>query len=85
VCSSDLSVLCHVARDDSGGRLAVHLINYASTPSEAVTVRVDGGYSKARLYSPDGATSLEVEKPSPGRIEVRIESLPVYGVLILEQ
>lgn len=79
------SVVPYVSSDASGKRLLVQLVNYASAPAEAVTVRVTGGYRTARLYSPDGASSNPEVETGGGRMQVGIRSIAVYAALLLEE
>jgi hypothetical protein len=79
------AVLSHSAVADARKAIVVHLLNYASYPAEAVLIRVDGDFRRARLYTPEGTPQeLTVEK-SGGRVEVTVGRLPVYGVVLFEQ
>jgi hypothetical protein len=79
------SVIPYVSSGDSGKQLLVQLINYASAPAEAVTVRISGDYRTVRLYSPDiPASELTVER-SAGRVQAGIRSIPVYAAILLEK
>jgi hypothetical protein len=61
------------------------MINYASGPSEAITVRVSGSYRTARLYGLAGAAAdLPVEKSEQG-IELAIGPIHTYAALLLEK
>ncbi len=80
------SVLSHVSSHTSGSPLLVHLLNYASYPSESVLVRVAGDFTKAHFYDPEGDASSDIAiEKSDGRIEVTIPKLSVYGVLSVEK
>lgn len=79
------SVLCAVSSADSGRRLLVQLTNYASMPSEAVTVRVTGDYRAARLFAPEAPPLEMVPQKLEGAVQVRIRSIPVYAALLLEK
>ncbi|MGE5644399.1 MAG: hypothetical protein ACM336_01280 [Acidobacteriota bacterium] len=79
------SVLPYVSSGDSGKRLLVQLVNYASAPATRVTVRINGDYRAARLYTPDSPdTQLPLERPE-GCVQVEIRSIPVYAAVLLEK
>jgi len=79
------SVLCGVSSADSGRQLLVQLTNYASTPSEALTVRVTGDYRAARLFAPEAAPADMIPEKLEGAVQVRIRRIPVYAALLLER
>ncbi len=71
--------------DPSGQRFLLQLLNYSSYPAEAITVRVNGDYKTARLYTPEGGVAdLAVEKLG-SRVEIAISKLLVSGALLLEK
>ena len=79
------SVLIYVSVDHANNRVLVHLLNYASEPADSLVVRVTGDFRKASLNTPErDPEELALEK-SAGRVEVNIQSLSVYGVILLEK
>ncbi|MBZ5592600.1 MAG: hypothetical protein LAP39_10225 [Acidobacteriia bacterium] len=79
------TVLPYLSASEDGKQLLVQMINYASGPSEAITVRVSGSYRTARLYGLYGAaTDLPVEKSEQG-IELAIGQIHTYAALLLER
>jgi hypothetical protein len=69
----------------SGGkRLLVQLLNYANSPSTAITIRVSGSFKTARLFTP-GAVPLNLDmKAADGQIDVTIPKLSLWGGVLLE-
>jgi hypothetical protein len=79
------TVLPYLSASEDGKQLLVQMINYASGPSEAITVRVSGSYRTARLYGLAGAAAdLPVEKSEQG-IELAIGPIHTYAALLLEK
>lgn len=79
------TVLPYLSASDDSKQLLVQMINYASGPSEAITVRVRGPYRSARLLGLNGsATDLPVEKQELD-IELTIEQIQTYAALVLER
>jgi len=79
------TVLPYLSASEDGKQLLVQMINYASGPSEAITVRVSGSYRTARLYGLAGAAaSLPVEKSEQG-IELALGPVHTYAALLLEK
>jgi hypothetical protein len=78
------STLVRVWRARQGGAMLVHLVNYASTSSEQITVRVQGRYSRARLARPGASPVLLSAARSGSSTEVRIERLDVIASLLFE-
>ena len=79
------TVLPYLSASDDGKQLLVQMINYASGPSEAITVRVRGSYRTARLLGLNGAaTALPIER-SEQDIELTIEHIQTYAALVLER
>lgn len=77
------SVLTFAA--SSGGKLLVHMLNYASRPSDSITLRTAGGFKSARLYAPEaGVVDLAIKK-SGDSIEIVIPKLVVCGAVLLEK
>ena len=79
------TVLPYLSASDDGKQLLVQMINYASGPSETITVRVRGPYRTARLLGLTGpAADLPVER-SEQDIELTIEHIQTYAALVLER
>lgn len=79
------TVLPYLSASDDSKQLLVQMINYASGPSETITVRVRGPYRTARLFGLNGsAVDLPVEK-SEQDIELTIEQIQTYAALVLEK
>lgn len=78
------SVLGYAAQSEDGARILLHLLNYASVPAENITLRVEGGFRRARLYMPEaGPVDLKVDR-SGGRTEVSVPRLPIYAAVVWE-
>jgi hypothetical protein len=79
------SVLTQVSRGPGGASLLVHMVNYATEPSEMMTVRALGEYRRARLFTPE-APPAELKFENVGdRIEVRIGKVAISAALLLEK
>ncbi len=79
------SLLAQVTAGPGKNGLLVQLVNYATEPSDLITVRAAGGYRSARLFSP-GAPPAELRiHKSAGRIEVTVERVAVCAALLLEK
>ncbi|MCL6544953.1 MAG: hypothetical protein K6T61_06980 [Bryobacteraceae bacterium] len=79
------SGLTRAWRAESGRSVLVHLVNYASSPSERVTVRVQGRFPQVRLMRP-GAEAVNLKPDFSGsNTEVRVERLEVVASLLFEE
>ena len=79
------SVLGYAVSPDRGRRLLLHLVNYATAPTEGLRVRINGAFGRARLYSPESpAADLPIEK-SGRASEVTIPKFPAYAAVLWEQ
>jgi hypothetical protein len=79
------AVLGYAASPDNSKRVLLHLVNYATAPTEGLKVRIHGVFGRARLYSPEGpARDLPLEK-SEGITEVAIPRFSIYAALLWEQ
>lgn len=77
-------VITYSSSADSGRRVLVQLLNYSSSPAEAITIRVSGHFTSARLFTPGAAPArLEIEG-AEGRTEVAIPKVGLWGALLLE-
>jgi hypothetical protein len=67
-----------------GGRMLVHLLNYADTPVVDIGLKVKGRFASARLLSPDiDARSIPVQ--TDGQFtQLRVPELRIYDLLVLE-
>jgi hypothetical protein len=79
------SVLAQAGTDPGRGRLLVQLVNYATEPSERITVRAAGEYRGARLYSPDAPPADLKTTRSGGKTDVLLAKVAVYAALLLEK
>lgn len=77
-------VITCVSSGEAGKRLLIQLLNYSSAPAEAITIRVDGIYKGATLYTPEAAPSPARVKSEEGRTDVFIPKLALWGGLLLE-
>jgi hypothetical protein len=79
------TVLPYLSASDDGKQLLVQMINYASGPSETITVRVRGPYRTERLLALNGSDAeLPVER-SGEDITLTIEQMQTYAALVLER
>jgi hypothetical protein len=78
------SVLSYVSTDKSGDHMLIQLVNYADTPSGAITVWVADQFDSAHLYIPDGAAVDLPVKHTPSRTEISIPKITGCGALLLE-
>ncbi len=80
------SVLTYVSTSDSGKRVLIQLLNYATSPfNSRITLRFNGSYKTARLYTPESAPVDIVTRASGnGRTEVSIPGIAVWGAVLLE-
>jgi hypothetical protein len=80
------SVLLYVSTDDSGKRVLVQLLNYATTPFKSkITIRLKGTFRRARLHTPEDAPAdLTVRSMPNDWTEFSVPKLAVWGAVILE-
>ncbi len=80
------SVLTYVSMDRSGKRALIQLLNYATTPFDSkITIRLNGTFKTARMYTPESApVDLGVRVMPNDRTEVSIPKLAVWGAVLLE-
>jgi hypothetical protein len=69
----------------SGERVLVQLLNYAGRPIERVTIRFNGNFKTARLYTPENPPlDLSVRATENGRTELLMPALTAWGAVLLE-
>ncbi len=80
------SVLTYVSTDGPGRRALIQLLNYATSPfNSKITLRLNGNFKTARLFTPEDAPlALEARAMPNGRTEISIPKLAVWGALLLE-
>ncbi len=78
------SVMAYATVSRDARRMVLHLINYATAPTEGITVRVRRAFPKAQFLVPGSAPRpLSVEK-NGGTTEASIPSFPVYAAVVCE-
>ena len=66
-------------------RVLVQLLNYAGRPIDRVTIRFNGSFKTARLYTPENPSlDLSVRATGNGRTELLIPKLTAWGAVLLE-
>ncbi|HZT32238.1 MAG TPA: hypothetical protein VFA33_20285 [Bryobacteraceae bacterium] len=79
------STISYASTTASGKSVLIQLLNYAGTPSVRVTVRFNGIFKTARLYTPENPPAeLAARATADGRTEVAIPRLEAWAALILE-
>ena len=80
------SVLTYASTSDSGKRVLIQLLNYATSPFDSkITIRFNGSFKTAHLYTPEDAPiDLGARVMTNGRTEVAIPKLAVWGAVLLE-
>ena len=69
----------------TGGRVLVQLLNYAGRPIDRVTIRFNGNFKTARLYTPESPPlDLSIHATGNGRTELLIPKLAAWGAVLLE-
>ena len=69
----------------SGRRVLVQLLNYAGRPIDRVTIRFNGSFKTACLYTPENPPlALSVRATGNGRTELLIPKLTAWGAVLLE-
>ena len=70
----------------SDNRVLIQLLNYAGRPIERITLRFNGIFKQARLYTPENApVDLVATEAQNGRTEVLIPNLAAWGAVLLEK
>jgi hypothetical protein len=79
------SAITYVSTSDSGHRVLVQMVDYSDRPYGRVTMRFNGTFKTARLYTPDDPPAdLEIRPAAHGRTEVFIGKPLTWGAVILE-
>ncbi|MCW5977665.1 MAG: hypothetical protein KIT09_06290 [Bryobacteraceae bacterium] len=80
------SVLTYAAADEGGARVLVQLLNYAADPfDQRITIRLNGTYRKARLFTPENPpVDLDVRNTPDGRTQASAPGLAVWGALLFD-
>jgi hypothetical protein len=78
------SVITYASGADSGAPLLIQLLNYSDAPAESITVRIQGSFRAARLYTPEAGPSDLVLKREEGKTDVTIPKLALWGAVLLE-
>jgi hypothetical protein len=80
------SVLTYASTGNSGKSVLIQMLNYATSPfNSKITIRFNGSFKIARLFTPENAPlDLETRAVTNGRTEVAIPKLAVWGALLLE-
>ena len=80
------SVLTYASTSESGKRALIQMLNYATSPfNSRITIRFNGNFKTARLFTPENAPlDMEARAVTGGRTEVAIPKLAVWGALLLE-
>ena len=80
------TAITSASTSDSGGRVLIQLLNYAGRPIQRTTVRFNGVFKRARLYTPEHAPAdLAVSKTDDGRTEVLIPEVAAWGAVLLDE
>jgi hypothetical protein len=80
------SAITYASTTDGGRRVLIQLLNYAGRPAERVTIRFNGIFKQARLYTPENAPQdLVARETQNGRTEVLIPKVAAWGAVLLEQ
>lgn len=70
----------------NGNRVLIQVLNYAGRPIERLTLRFNGIFKQARLYTPENApVDLVATEAQNGRTEVLIPNLTAWGAVLLEK
>jgi hypothetical protein len=78
------SVITFVSGGGPGQPVLVQLLNYFDDPVGAITLRVTGKFSSARLETPEGAPVDLPLRYAEGRTEMTIPKLLVWGAVSMQ-
>jgi hypothetical protein len=79
------SVIVYASTAGSGKRILIQLLNYSNSPAQAITIRVQGTFKTARMYTPETAAYDLPLKTAEGRTDISISKLSLWGGVLLEQ
>lgn len=80
------TAITYASTADGGNRVLIQFLNYAGRPIERVTLRFNGIFKQARIYSPENApVDLAVRETQNGRTEVLVPKVAAWGAVLLEQ
>lgn len=77
------SMLSNLKASPDGKRLAIHLVNYSDYPVEAISLHLDGKFTRARLLTPQGERTSDVYPIEEGT-GVDINKIVDVGIVIVE-
>ncbi len=70
----------------NGGRVLIQVLNYAGRPIQRITVRFNGVFKRARLFTPEHApVELATAGTDDGRTEVLIPEVAAWGAMLLDE
>lgn len=78
------SVLSYVSTGDSGKRMLIQLVNYATASAEGLTIWMEGEFGSARLYAAGSMPQDLPVKKSGSRTEITVPVLGPYGAVLVE-
>jgi hypothetical protein len=77
------SVISYVSTREK--QALIQVLNYATLPSNRVTIRFNGNFNAARFYTPECAPiNLPVHATGNNRTELLIPQLATWGAVLLE-
>jgi len=80
------TAITYASTTDGGNRVLIQLLNYAGRPVERITLRFNGIFKQARLYTPESAPlDLVAGKTQNGRTEVLVPKVAAWGAVLLEK
>lgn len=77
------SMLSNLKASTDGKRLAIHLVNYSDYSVEAISLHLDGKFTRARLLTPQGERTAEVYPVEEGT-GVDIDKITDVGIVVVE-
>jgi len=78
------SVITYASRSADGKRLLIQLLNYSNAPAAAISIRVTGHFSTARLFMPDAMAVNLAISAAEGQTDLAIPKLSLWGGVLLE-
>jgi hypothetical protein len=80
------SVITYASTGDSGRRVLLQLLNYATRPYESrMTFRLNGKFTRVRFHAPNQEPiDVAIRTTTNGRTEVTIPALAVWGAILFE-